>query len=115
MVMGCLKYILGFSVTFVILQIFGKYACYHFNTLLVIKVEKKIFVFIYCTEQLNLKNISSTITTCLFFVSTLIYHSSGDFTYTHSYSPRSVSGMLFSLNCLSNRRKLSGEILLPQF
>ena len=26
MVMGCLKYILGFPVTFVILQIFGKYA-----------------------------------------------------------------------------------------
>ena len=31
--------------------------CYHFNTLLLIKVEQKIFVFIYCTEQLNLKNI----------------------------------------------------------
>ena len=32
--------------------------CYHFNTLLLMKVEKKNFVFIYCTEQLNLKNIS---------------------------------------------------------
>ena len=29
-----------------------------YNTLLLIKVEKKIVVFIYCTEQLNLKNIS---------------------------------------------------------
>jgi hypothetical protein len=30
----------------------------HFNTLLLIKVENKSFVCIYCTEQLNLKNIS---------------------------------------------------------
>ena len=30
---------------------------YHFNTLLLIKVEHFYFVFIYCTEQLNLKNI----------------------------------------------------------